>query len=200
MLQQIALPALRVTAVTLFLTGLVYPLACVPIAQLLFPQRASGSLIFDDRGEVIGSALIGQRFASPHYFQGRPSAAGTDGYDASASSGSNFGPTSQRLQRWVQSDLTRLQADNPDQHQAIPVELLTASASGLDPHLSPHATLWQVPRVAKARGLSEDRVAALIAELQEGRDLGIFGEPRVNVLLLNVALDRRFGRLVAVGP
>lgn len=200
MLRQLAMPALRVTAVTLLLTGLVYPLSCVALAKLLFPQRASGSLLTDDRGSIVGSVLIGQRFTSPHYFHGRPSAAGTDGYDARSSSGSNLGPTSQQLQRRAEAEWRRLQKDNPDQHQAIPVELVTASASGLDPHLSPHGARWQVPRVAKARGLSEERVAALIDELQESRDLGIFGEPRVNVLLLNMALDRRFGRIVAVGP
>lgn len=200
MLRPLAMRTLRVTVVTLILTGLVYPLSCVALAKLLFPQRARGSLITDERGSPVGSVLIGQRFASAHYFQGRPSAAGTAGYDASASAGSNLGPTSQRLQQRAQRDTLRLHKDNPDQHEAIPVELITASASGLDPHLSPRAARWQVPRVAKARGLSEERVAALLDELQEGPDFGIFGEPRVNVLLLNVALDRRFGRLVAVGP
>lgn len=189
--------AVRVTLVTLVLTGIAYPLVATALAQALFPSRASGSLVRDEQGKVIGSELIGQPFAMPAYFQPRPSAAG-QGYDATASGGSNLGATSRRLRERVTADVARLAMENPDAAGAIPAELVTASASGLDPHLSPAAALWQVPRVAAARGVAAERVRALVNDRVEGRDLGILGEPRVNVLLLNLALDRQFGRPAAV--
>jgi potassium-transporting ATPase KdpC subunit len=192
-MQKTLLIALRVTAVTLILTGIVYPYVVTGFAQLLFPYRANGSLVTDERGQVVGSELIGQGFTNPAYFQTRPSAAG-NGYDATASSGSNLGPTSKKLQDRVTQDLQRLREENPDAAGAVPIELVTTSASGLDPHLSPQAAWWQAPRVASARGIALDRIKAVIGSSIEGRDLGFLGEPRVNVLLLNLALDRQFGR------
>jgi potassium-transporting ATPase KdpC subunit len=186
--------ALRTTVVTLVLTGIVYPLVVTGFAQLLFPERANGSLITDERGHLVGSALIGQRFTSPAYVQPRPSAAGAHGYDASASAGSNLGPTSNALHARVVRDSERLKVENPDAHGPIPIELVTTSASGLDPHLSPAAVVWQVPRIAHARGITAERVTTVVEQMVEGRTLGLFGEPRVNVLLLNLALDRQFGR------
>lgn len=190
--------ALRATLVTLVLTGILYPVAVTGLSRALFPGKAGGSLVTDDQGRVVGSALIGQPFARPAYFQGRPSAAGDAGYDPLASGGSNLGPTSQKLRDRVAADLVRLRKENPDAG-AVPVELVSASGSGLDPHLSPDGALWQVPRVARARGLAPERVRSLVESLVEGRDLGILGEPRVNVLLLNLALDRHFGAPVG-GP
>lgn len=184
--------ALRATAVTLVLTGLVYPLAMTGLAQLLFPAAANGSLARSEAGIVVGSRLIGQGFGSPAYFHPRPSAAG-NGYDGAASSGSNLGPTSAKLRERVQADLERLQRDNPDAAGPVPAELLTASGSGLDPHVSPQAARWQIPRVARARGVSRGRVAAAVAESTSGRSLGFLGEPTVNVLELNLLLDRQFG-------
>lgn len=190
----IMLIAVRTTVVTLVVTGILYPVVVTGLAQILFPWRANGSLVTDDRGKVVGSELIAQGFTQPAYFQSRPSAAGANGYDATASSGSNLGPTSKKLQDRVIQDLARLQEENPNASGPVPVELVTTSGSGLDPHLSPEAALWQVPRVAKARGVTPERVKAAVESLVENRDLGIFGEPRINVLLLNLALDRRFGR------
>jgi K+-transporting ATPase ATPase C chain len=184
--------ALRMTFVTLVLTGLAYPVAITGLAQVLFPHRANGSLITVD-GRVVGSELIGQGFKTPGYFQSRPSAAGTDGYDAANSAGSNLGPTSQKLRDRVAADVTRLQTENLNAPGAVPIELVTTSASGFDPHLSPGAASWQVPRVAAARGISEGEVQALVDARTEGRTFGFLGEPRVNVLLLNLDLDRRFG-------
>jgi len=184
---------LRATVVTLVLTGLMYPLALTGIAQALFPAQANGSLVSDERGEIVGSELIAQGFAKAAYFQPRPSAAGT-GYDAAASSGSNLGTTSAKLKDRITADLARLQGENPDASGWVPVELVTTSASGLDPHLSPEAAYWQVPRVAKARQVSQIRVLAVVESLVVSRDLWILGEPRVNVLGLNLALDRQFGR------
>jgi K+-transporting ATPase ATPase C chain len=184
--------ALRVTIATLLLTGLVYPLAVTGVAQLLFPHTANGSLVKDGGGQVIGSELIGQPFARPGYLQPRPSAAGT-GYDGGASSGSNLGTTSQKLHDRAAADAERLRAENPDAREPIPAELVTASASGLDPDLSPRAALWQAPRIAKARGVEEARVVAVIESQVLGRTLGVLGEPRVNVLAVNLALDGRFG-------
>ncbi|HEX2570468.1 MAG TPA: potassium-transporting ATPase subunit KdpC [Polyangia bacterium] len=186
--------ALRAAALTLALTGLVYPLVVTGLAQLLFPHPANGSLVTDDKGEVVGSELMGQPFTRPAYFQPRPSAAGPRGWDATASGGSNLGATSAKLRARATAERERLRKANPDAPAAVPVELLTASASGLDPHLSPAAALWQAPRVAAARGVAQGRVERLVAEYTEARDLGLLGEPRVNVLLLNLALDRQFGR------
>jgi K+-transporting ATPase ATPase C chain len=192
--------AVRTTIVTLVLTGLVYPFVMTGIAQVLFPWRANGSLITDDKGQVIGSELIAQGFANPAYLQPRPSAAGEKGYDAASSSGSNFGSTSKKLQDRIKDDLKRLTEENPDAPGPVPADLVTASGSGLDPHVSPQGALWQAPRIAKARGISPDRVKAVIEENTEGRIFGIFGEPRVNVLLINLALDRQFGKATPLPP
>lgn len=185
--------ALRTAAVTLVLTGVLYPVATTGLAQLLFSRQATGSLVADDRGRVVGSELIGQRFVGTAYFWPRPSAAGEAGYDATASSGSNLGPTSRKLRENLTTERARLIAANPDAPAAVPVDLVTASASGLDPHLSPAAVLWQVPRVARGRGLAPERVRQVAADHIEDREFGFLGEPRVNVLRLNLALDRHFG-------
>ena len=189
-----ALIAARVACFTLLLTGVAYPLLVTGLAQVLFPYQAGGSLVRDDRGRLVGSALIGQRFSHPAYFQPRPSAAGEPGYDPTASGGSNLGPTSQKLRDRAISDLERLKKDNPEAAAAVPAELVTTSASGLDPHLSLAGALWQAPRVARARGVAPERLEALVRSSMEDRDGGFLGEPRVNVLLLNLALDRQFGR------
>ncbi|MGZ8486245.1 MAG: potassium-transporting ATPase subunit KdpC [Candidatus Binatia bacterium] len=186
--------AIRTTIVTLVLTGLIYPFVMTGLSQVLFPWRANGSLVTDEKGQVVGSELIGQGFANPAYFQPRPSAAGEKGYDATASSGSNLGSTSKKLQDRINDDIKRLKAKNLEATGPVPAELVTASASGLDPHLSPEAMLWQAPRVAKARGVSAERVKAVVDAHVEGRTFGILGEPRVNVLMVNLALDRQFGR------
>ncbi|HXI55173.1 MAG TPA: potassium-transporting ATPase subunit KdpC [Polyangia bacterium] len=191
--------ALRVTLVTLILTGLVYPLAMTGVAQVLFPGRANGSLVRDEKGVVVGSELIGQIFATPPYLQGRPSAAG-NGYDATASSGSNLGPTSKKLRDRAVADIARLQKENPDAPLPMPGELITASASGLDPDLSPPAALWQVPRIAHARQVAPERIREVIESRIQGRDLGVFGEPRVNVLAVNLALDQQFGKPARPAP
>jgi K+-transporting ATPase ATPase C chain len=190
------LVALRATAVTLVLTGLGYPLLMTGLGQLLFPSAAKGSVVRDAGGHLIGSALIGQSFTKPWYFQGRPSAAG-NGYDPLASGGSNLGPSSAKLRERVMADATRLARENPQAPGPVPVELVTASGSGLDPHISPQAATWQVARVAAARGIAPERVKQVVDDHTEGRDLGFLGEPHVNVLLVNMALDRQFG---ATGP
>jgi K+-transporting ATPase ATPase C chain len=187
--------ALRATFVTLVVTGVLYPVAATGLAQLLFPAKANGSLVKDEQGREVGSELIGQGFSNPAYFQPRPSAAGDKGWDATNSSASYLGTTSQKLRDRVNGDVDRLLKENPRAPGAIPAELVTASGSGLDPHLSPEAALWQVPRVAAARNVSTERVKTVVLDHVEGRDLGLLGEPRVNVLRLNLALDRQFGRV-----
>ena len=191
--------ALRATLVTLVLTGLIYPLAMTGVAQALFRDKADGSLVRDEKGAVVGSELIGQTFANPAYLQGRLSAAG-NGYDATASSGSNLGPTSKKLRDRVGADVDRLRKDNPDAPLPIPAELVTASASGLDPEVSPQAALWQVPRIARARQVAPLRITQVIESRVQGRDLGVFGEPRVNVLVVNRALDAQFGKPAPLPP
>jgi K+-transporting ATPase ATPase C chain len=186
--------AARATFVTLLLTGIAYPFVTTGLAQVLFPLRANGSLVADEHGRIIGSELIAQPFARPEYLQPRPSAAGEEGYDATASGGSNLGPTSKALHERVLRDVQRLLEENPNAERPVPAELVSASGSGLDPHLSPAAALWQAPRIAHARGVAESRVRAVIEANVERRDLLVLGEPRVNVLLVNLALDRQFGR------
>lgn len=183
--------SLRAAAVTIGVT-VVYTLAVTVIAQVLLPWQAGGSLVTNPAGETIGSEQIGQPFTDAGYVQPRPSAAG-GGYDASASSGSNLGPTSQALRDRVTAAVTRLRAENPAAQGPVPSELVTASGSGLDPHLSPASVEWQVPRIAAARGVAAERVRAVVAEHVEERVLGVLGEPRISVLQLNLAMDRRFG-------
>jgi K+-transporting ATPase ATPase C chain len=187
------LTAIRTTVVTLVLTGLLYPLAMTALAQGLFHRQAEGSLVTDGDGKVLGSALLAQPFSAPGYFHPRPSAAGDAGYDPMNSGGSNLGPTSKKLRDRAALDAEKLRRENPEAPGPVPAELVTTSGSGLDPHLSPEAAAWQAPRIARARSISLDRVLSLLEEHTEGRDLGVLGEPRVNVLALNMALDRRFG-------
>ena len=177
------------TIVLTILFGLAYPLVFTGLAQVLFPHQANGSLVTVN-GKVAGSELIGQSFTKPEYFHGRPSAAGNNGYDAANSSGSNLGPTNQKLVDRVKADVQKFRAEDPDYTGPIPADLLTSSGSGLDPHISPASAEAQVARVAKARGVTPDRIAELVAKHTDGRQWGIFGEPRVNVLLLNIDLDQ----------
>jgi K+-transporting ATPase ATPase C chain len=192
MWQQI-LPGLRIKLFMTVLLGVVYPLAMTGISQVLFPRQANGSLITSG-DKVIGSELIGQNFTKPEYFQPRPSAAGNDGYDPTSSGGSNFGPTSQKLADRVKASIEKFRKENPDYTGPLPADLVTASASGLDPHLSPDSAKAEAARVAKARGVSVDEINQLIAKFTEAPDLGFLGEPRVNVLKLNLALDGQFPR------
>jgi len=183
-------PALRINIFLTILLGIAYPLVITGISQVVFPHQANGSLITKN-GQVIGSELIGQNFTKPEYFQPRPSAAG-NGYDATASGASNYGPTNQKLIDRVKASVAQFHKDNPDYHGPIPADLLTASASGLDPDISPASAQVQIPRVAKARGISEDQLTQLVAQHTQAPDLGILGEPRVNVLDLNLALDQQY--------
>lgn len=197
MLRQIR-PALVLLVALTLITGLAYPLAMTALAGILFPYQAQGSLLVDKDGHTIGSDLIGQAFASDRFFHGRPSATTEPDpkdptktvptpYAADSSGASNYGPTNKALIDRVQGDLDKLKAENPG--VPVPMDLVTTSASGLDPHISPEAALFQVPRIAKARKIPADRVQALVQDHVEGRTFGLFGEPRVNVLALNVALE-----------
>jgi K+-transporting ATPase ATPase C chain len=186
--------SLRTTVVTLIALGILYPLGVTAASLLLFPRTARGSLVADDAGAVVGSELIAQPFVRPGYLQPRPSAAGEKGYDAAASGGSNLGPTSKALHDRVEKEAQRLSQENPGAPGPPPTELVTASGSGLDPHLSPEVALWQAKRIARARKVDESRVRAVIEANVEGRDLWFLGEPRVNVLRVNLALDRHFGK------
>jgi K+-transporting ATPase ATPase C chain len=177
--------ATLMTMVTSVLLGFAYPLLVTGLAQALFPDKANGQLIERD-GRIVGSRIIGQPFTSARYFNSRPSAAGA-GYDAAASAGSNLGPTNKKLIDRVAVEVARFRSDSPG--TPVPIDLVTASASGLDPHISPAAALFQVPRVARERGLSEEAVRRLVAAHTENRQLGLLGEPVVNVLLVNLALD-----------
>ncbi len=174
------------TLVTTVLLGLVYPLVVTGLAQVLFPEKANGQLVRRN-GSVVGSHIIAQPFVGASYFHPRPSGAGANGYDASNSGGSNLGPTNQKLIDRVNADVASAQAENPG--EPVPVDLVTTSASGFDPHITPAAAVFQVPRIAKARGMSEKEVRDLVARNTQGRQWGFFGEPRVSVLELNLALD-----------
>ena len=179
--------AVLMTLVTTILLGVVYPLVVTGLAQAIFPAKANGQLIVRD-GRIIGSAIIGQAFSSPGYFRSRPSAAGT-GYDAANSGGTNLGPTNRKLIDDVKRNVAATRKANPG--TPVPVDLVTSSASGLDPHISPAAAAFQIPRIARARGMSQSDLRQLVEEFTEPRALGFFGEPRVNVLLVNLALDER---------
>ena len=183
------LTAVLMTIVTTVLLGLVYPLVVTGLAQVIFPDQANGQLIRRGDGTIAGSRIIGQPFSGPGYFHSRPSAAGVTGYDAGASSGSNLGPTNQKLIDRVKADVEKLKPENPG--KPIPIDLVTTSGSGLDPHISPAAAEFQIPRIMRERVLSEPEVRQFIASHTEGRQFGFLGEPRVNVLELNIDLDNR---------
>lgn len=184
------LPGLRITLALTVLTGLVYPIAVTGLCQILFPAKANGSLKVVN-GQAVGSTLIGQNFTRPEYFQPRPSAAG-DGYDPTASSASNLGPTNQKLIDRVKASAEKFRKENPGYQGPLPADLVTASGSGLDPDISPASAMAQADRVARARHIPVEQLQSLITARTEGRDLGFLGEPRVNVLLLNLALDEQF--------
>jgi len=185
--------AVLMTIATTVLLGILYPLLVTGLAQLIFPKQANGQLIQRKDGVVVGSRLIGQPFSGPGYFHSRPSAAGAAGYDASASGGSNLGPTNAQLIARVRGDVAKLQAENPG--TPIPVDMVTTSGSGLDPDISPAAAEFQIRRVASERRIQEAEVARLVLENSENRQWGFLGEPRVHVLELNIALDARYGRV-----
>jgi K+-transporting ATPase ATPase C chain len=185
------LPGLRIKIFMTVVLGVVYPLAMTGISQVIFPKQANGSLI-KAGDKVIGSEIIGQGFIKPEYFHSRPSNAGMNGYDGTASAGYNQGPTNQKLIDRVKAAVEQFRKDNPDYQAPIPADLVTASASGLDPHISPDSARAQVARVANARGIQVDQAKQLVARFIEGPDLGLLGEPRVNVLKLNLALDQQF--------
>ncbi|MDQ2840858.1 MAG: K(+)-transporting ATPase subunit C [Acidobacteriota bacterium] len=185
------LPALRMTLLLSVVTGLIYPSAVTGLCQLFFKNQANGSLI-KKNGQIIGSTLIGQTFTKPGYFHGRPSAAGADGYDPTASGGSNLGPTSRKLYDRVKGSANQFRKENPDFKGSIPADALTASGSGLDPDISLGNAEAQLARVAQARGVDAVRIQKLLRATAENRDLGFLGEPRVNVLKLNLALDQQF--------
>jgi potassium-transporting ATPase KdpC subunit len=188
MLRQ-AMQAFLLLAILSILTGIVYPLAITGIAQIIFPRQANGSLIYRD-GRAVGSSLVGQAFSDPKYFWSRPSATSPMPYNAESSSGSNLGPTNADLAKAVEERVVALRKADRDNKAPVPIDLVTSSASGLDPHISPAAAEYQVPRVTRVRGLSEETVRQLVANHTEGRTLGLLGEPRVNVVELNLALDR----------
>lgn len=185
-------PAFRMMLLMTVLTGLIYPGIVTAVCQILFPAQANGSLV-KVNGKVVGSALIGQNFSKPGYFHPRPSAAG-NGYDPTASGGSNYGPTNQHLIDRVKASVVQFRKDNPDYKGPIPADMVTASASGLDPEISLASALAQAPRIAETRGISVGQVEQLINSHTEGRDLGFLGDPRVNVLMLNLEMDRQFDR------
>ena len=181
-------PCLVLFGLLTLLTGVLYPALITVVAQVVFNEQANGSVVIRD-GKALGSSLIGQSFDDPKYFWGRPSATGPVGYNSAASSGSNLGPTNPALLDAIKGRVEVIHAAHPDQKSSIPVDLVTASGSGLDPHISPAAAEFQIARVAKTRGLSEDQVRETVSRNTEGRTLGVLGEPRVNVLQLNLSLD-----------
>jgi K+-transporting ATPase ATPase C chain len=182
------LQSLRYLLLLVALSGVVYPAAVTGAAKIFWPRQAAGSLV-EERGRVVGSELIGQRFVSPRYLHPRPSAAGKEGYDATASGGTNRGPTSAELAATISAAVAEARKDRLDEVSPVPADLVTSSASGLDPHLSPDAARWQALRIARVRGVGEEAVLAVIGRHVEPRTLGLFGEPRVNVLLVNLDLD-----------
>ncbi len=192
MWQQI-LPGLRIKLLFTLLLGIVYPLVITGLCQVMFPHKANGSLV-PVNGHLVGSELLGQNFTKPEYFHPRPSAAGSDGYDATSSAATNWGPTSQKLIDRTKASVDKFRKENPDFQGPLPADLLTASASGLDPDISPASADAQVARVAKARGVTTDQVTRVVAQITQGPDLGFLGEARVNVLKLNMELDRQFPR------